>query len=145
MFFNFISSSSFAARSPKLHGIANERGIANEGVEVWSDESWTFSGLPSFLRGATFFKTEEIILANTTLNIFIYRPSTVFIVLRGNPGDFNLHKNGWKEYTGSQSIVANHTLDNTYMKTFTQNGPKRIIMGTPSTDFVGVIFVRGNE
>ena len=140
---NIISSSSFAARSPELHGIANERFIANQGVEAWSDKSFSFSELPSFLKGATFFKTAETILTNSNLNIFIYRPSTVFIALMGNPGGLNLQTKGWKEFTGSHNVMAR--LSNLYMKRVTQNGPTRITMGTLSSDFTGVIFVRGNE
>ena len=67
----------------------------------------------------------------------------MFIVL-DVPVGFNLHRKVWKEYSGRQNILAHHTLSNIYMKRLPQNGPQRITMGTPSTDFVGVIFVRGN-
>ena len=136
-----------AARSPKLHGIANERGIANHDVEVWSDQTWSFSSLPSFLMETTFFKSEEIISNDRNLDIFIYQPSTVFIVLEPDSTDvFNLHTKGWNNFSGHHNIItSSHTLTDFYMKTFTQTGPKRINLGTPTNEFVGVIFIRGNK
>ena len=127
-----------------MHGIANERGIANLGVEVRSDQTWSFSKLPDFLKGATFFKTVKTISENLNLDIVIYRPTTIVVLDYGNA--FNLPTKGWKDFSGSHSAEMTHyTFSNIYVKAFTKNGPKRINLGTPSTSFVGIIFVRGNK
>ena len=110
-----------------------------------SDQTWSFSKLPAFLKGATFFKTVNTISENLNLDIVIYRPTTI-VVLDYYGNVFNLPTKEWKDFSGSHSAeVAQFTFSNIYVKAFTQSGPKRINLGTPSRSFVGIIFVRGNK
>lgn len=143
---------------PELQGLDNtyhiELSEAKNGRKIWTNRTYTFTSIPSFLVETNFFQTRgSAIPDGTDMNILINPPSIIYIAPTSNP-DYNggfsgsLPKDGWtlqKDQITTCAPKSWGTLSPIWSKNFKKGGPTTIALPKLTKYFLGVIFVAGNN
>ena len=83
---------------PGLQGVKNELSTSTDGGIIWNDRSYTFTDLPDFLVGVSFFQTPLFVQMGTSINVVINQRSTIYIssdVSYTGGYDISLPYEGW--------------------------------------------------
>ena len=137
---------------PQLEGAGYELSSAFDQEEVWSDTNFKFSNLPRFLLGSYFFQLEyEGIDKGTSLEISVYKPSTIYILYEttttNESFENDLRADQWSLVTDQGDINTGCcTMSYMWKKYATHNGVTSISLpAIPSDDFVFTILVQEKE
>ena len=129
---------------------ATDNAIENGPKEVWNDAQGTyFTNLTNYLIGSNYFQMPKILTeGDLSMNITIYRPSTIYVTFNDEDhGGFreSLPNEGWIEQV-NEEIETNHvSLNRIFMKNFTKNGRTSITLPRLTSNFKGVVFIRGDQ
>ena len=98
------------SKIPKLNKIyPNRIAIARNDVVAWSDRSFTFANLPSYLDGALLFQIPQIVTPKgAQIELILYQPSIIYVAheqIRNGGFDKSLLNTGWTLVTDNATVL----------------------------------------